>query len=191
MEAHQFEDMRKVSELDMLTKPAPDEYNPYFAKYIELVRERKLEQDLQHSVVRLVSQLGNLSEAQALYRYEPSKWSIKQLLGHLADTERVMCYRILRIARGDNQTTLFGFDENLFVASAHFDEQSLSIRIHEMQVVRQASLVLFQSIHDEAWLRRTIFRDYDTSARAIAFFMAGHFHHHCQVLEQRYLPHVK
>lgn len=171
----------------MLAIPAPDEHIPQFARYIGLIGERKLEDYLTQSMDRLLTRVQQLTEEQALFRYEPGKWSIKQVLGHLADAERVMCYRILRIARGDNQTALVPFDENLFVASAHFDEQPVSSRTHELHVVRQSTLALCESIHDEAWLRRGMLRNHETSARAIAYFMAGHFEHHVQVLDERYL----
>jgi hypothetical protein len=170
----------------MLVKPLPEEYNPAVSHYIELIGERQIVLDLESSLQELMTCIAPLTEEQASFRYQADKWSIKQLLGHLADTERIMCYRILRIARGDH-TPLFPFDDQLFVANAPFDTQSLEIRREELNIVRQATLILFQSISAEAWLRQHLYNQHMTSARAFAYVLAGHFRHHLQVLQDRYL----
>lgn len=118
--------------------------------------------------------------------YAPGKWTLKEIVGHLADDERIFTYRALCIARGDPRE-LPGFDENLYVAGAAFEERPLAGLLAEYRAVRQATLELFGGLPAEAWLRRGIVNGYTASARGLAFHIAGHELHHIRVLREKYL----
>jgi uncharacterized damage-inducible protein DinB len=130
--------------------------------------------------------LSGIDEAKANERYEPDKWSIKELVGHLIDSERVFAYRALWIARGD-KTPLPGMDQDDFVRGANFDDQTLADLATEFELVRLSTLQLFKSLSDEAWERRGTASDHEVSVRALAFIIAGHEVHHMKVLRTRYL----
>ncbi|NOJ71744.1 DinB family protein [Paenibacillus alvei] len=142
----------------MLTQPLSTEYGEAFANYI----------------------------GQVEYRYAPGKWSIKEVLGHIANTERVMAYRLLRIARGD-QTPLTGFDENQFMNGFAFDSMPMSELLEDYQAVRHATLTLLRGLTDEAALRTGTTNNMTISARALAYTIAGHELHHLRVLKMRWL----
>ncbi len=167
--------------------PQPDEYKPYFAAYIA----RAL--GMADPIRALGEQLGEvaaaltpLEESKQLHRYAPGKWSIREVVGHITDTERVMAYRLLRVARAD-QTPLPGFDENAYVANARFDECAWPALLEEFEHVRRASILLLKHLPDEAWLRRGVSPEFPTTARALAYIMLGHVAHHLAIVRERYL----
>ncbi len=170
----------------MLERPQHDEYAPYYENYMALVAEGDVLERLSTQLNDTVALLQQISEEMGNYRYAPNKWSLKEVFGHIADTERIASYRLLRIARGDT-TPLAGFDENLYVAGASFDKRTVKQLIEEFVVVRKATLSLCNSLTDEAWLRRGKANNYDTSARSIAYFIAGHELHHRNIINERYL----
>ena len=131
--------------------------------------------------------LGSLDDAAARARYEPGKWSIKEVVGHVSDTERVMGYRLLRIGRGD-VTPLPGFEQDPYVAAAGADRRPLASLLAELEAVRAATLALVESLPAEAWERRGTASGNPVSARALAYIIAGHAAHHHAVLRERYLP---
>ncbi|WP_400190637.1 DinB family protein [Hymenobacter sp. B81] len=131
--------------------------------------------------------LGELSEAQAGFRYAPGKWSIKQVVLHLADAERIFAYRALRFARADAQE-LPGFDENAYADHSAADERSLVSLLQEYAAVRQATLTLFGSFSAEQLDRPGRANGNPASARALLYLIAGHEAHHLAVLAERYLP---
>lgn len=177
------------ADMSMLRKPESNEYASYFGEYVEQVPEGSLAELLVEQLEQTKSTLANVTEEQGSYRYAPGKWSLKEVLGHMADTERVMSYRLLRIARGD-KTMLPGFIEEAFVAGASFDQIPVKQLIDELAFVRQATLSLLKGITDEAWLRKGNANGVETSARAIAYIIAGHEIHHRQVIKERYLSDV-
>lgn len=170
-----------------IPRPAPHEYAPFYARYIEHVPEGShLPALLEAQATELDVLLAGLDEAKALHRYAPGKWSIKEMVGHLADAERIMTYRLLRIARGD-ATALAGFDEDAYVAVAAFDRRSLADLMAEFQAVRRATLALIRSLDAEAFARCGIANQNPVSAAAIAHILFGHTAHHMAVLRERYL----
>lgn len=170
----------------MLTQPLKAEYGETFANYINLVPAGDLQEMLAEQLEHTTELFENLSKEQGDYRYAPGKWSIKEVIGHIADTERVMAYRLLRIARGD-QTPLPGFDENLFMSGSTFDSMPLSELIEDYRAVRQATLTLLRGLTDEAVQRIGTSNNATISARALAYMIAGHELHHLNVLKERYL----
>jgi hypothetical protein len=130
--------------------------------------------------------LRGLTETQAATRYAPDKWSIKELIGHIIDGERVFAYRLLCFARQD-QTPLPGFEQDDYVRAGNFDNRQWSDLVEEFELVRRANLSLLRSLDEEAWMRRGTANDDEVSVRALAYIIAGHETHHMQILRTRYL----
>jgi|SRR5262245_18611180 len=169
-----------------MTKPETTEYAPYFARYISLVPEGDLLATLENQNEATLKLLRSLSEEKGGYRYAPGKWSIKELVGHLIDTERVFAYRALCFAR-DDKTPLPGMEQDDFVRGADFDSIRLADLADEFAAVRRSNLYLFRHFNREAWLRRGTASGNEMSARAAAFIIAGHELYHLDVLKTRYL----
>lgn len=165
--------------------PAPDEYAPFYAGYVAAVAGEDVRALLARQLPALDAACAALSEEGALHRYAPGKWSIKEVVGHLADTERVFSYRALRVARGD-ATPLPGFDENAFVAAAGSDRRPLGELLDELRLVRASTLALLDGVQAEAWERRGTASGAEVSLRALAHIMAGHVEHHFGILGERY-----
>lgn len=170
----------------MRAKPEADEYAPYYGKYVALINSDDIVTALETQLDATIACLRGLSEAQGDHAYEPGKWSIKELLGHLIDTERIFAYRALRIARGD-QTPLPGFEQDDYIAHANFNAVPLADLVTEFELVRRSNLALFKQLGDEAWLRRGTASDNPVSVRALAYIIAGHEVHHLNILRSRYL----
>jgi hypothetical protein len=165
--------------------PAEGEYAPFYAGYVALASKGDLLRGLEAQVHEVSGLLRGLSEEEAMFRYAPGKWSVKEVAGHLADTERIMAYRALRIARGDT-TPLPGFDENAFVATAGFDARPLPSLVEEWETVRRASLLLLRGFDGEAAGRAGTASGAPITARALAYIIAGHVAHHLEILRTRY-----
>ncbi|MFF0825638.1 DinB family protein [Brevibacillus sp. NPDC003359] len=170
----------------MLRRPERDEYAAYFDYYVGLVPEGDLQMILMQQGERQVRLFSSLAPEQMDYRYAPGKWTVKEVLGHLVDTERIMSYRLLRIARGD-QTPLVGFDENTFVEQACFQQRELSDLLEEYKAVRASTIAQVRGISPEAWLRTGLANGNKLSARTLAYVIAGHEAHHSAILKDRYL----
>lgn len=168
------------------TRPADDEYAPYYGRYISRVADGDIVRTLQSQIGETVRALRAIPDSRAGHRYAPDKWSIREVVGHLSDAERIFAYRALRIARGD-ETPLPGFDENAFVARARLDDRPFAGLISEYEVVRAASVALFDSLFPEEWTRRGVASEKGVSVRALAWIAAGHELHHLEVLRTRYL----
>jgi uncharacterized protein (TIGR03083 family) len=166
-------------------RPETDEIPAHFVGYIGKVTESDPVAVLASQIDVTAALLRGLSDADALKRYAPGKWSVKEIVGHLADTERIMAYRALRIARGD-ETPLPGFDENAYVPPAKFDARSLADLIADFRTVRTASLALFKSFDSDAWRRRGTASGKPVSVRAIGYMIPGHERHHVEILKARY-----
>jgi hypothetical protein len=169
-----------------IARPQSDEYVPYYGKYISLVPEGDLAETLRSRIGETLALLRTIPEARASHRYAPGKWSIKEVVGHLADVERVMTYRALRLARGD-ATPLPGFDENAYVPAANFEARSLASLAHELEEVRRATIAFFETLDPDAAARRGSVNNNEISARALAYIVAGHERHHVRILRERYL----
>lgn len=170
----------------MRTRPSSEEYFEYFQTYVDLVPEQDIRQVLEQSLKTTTELFGSFSEDQANHRYAPDKWSLKEVLGHVTDNERIMSYRALRIARGD-RTPLAGYDENAFIRHSSFNELPIAAIVEDYAAVRRATLSLLTGISDEAWTRTGIVNDKESSVRAWFYILAGHELHHLNVIRERYL----
>lgn len=167
-------------------RPKSDEHVPYYSAYIDRVPDGDIVEILKNDTPETLSFLRAIPEARWDYRYAPDKWSVRQIVGHLADGERVFQYRAWRFSRAD-RIPVPGFDENLYVANAPFENVSMPDLIDEFEALRRASILLFGSMTEEAMARRGIANEHELSVRAIAFIIAGHVTHHLGVLRERYL----
>ena len=167
-------------------RPDPSEYNTYFDRYVSLVPAGDIIALLTVQLDDTVALLRDLTEEQALYAYAPGKWTIKEVVGHLADTERVFAHRALRFARADT-TPLPGFDENAYAPAGEFNARPLASLISELTAVRRATVALLAGLPDAAWQRGGKSNDNFVSVRSLAWITAGHELHHRTILAQRYL----
>jgi len=166
-------------------RPEPGTYGDYYQKYIDLVPDGDLRRLLPVIFDANFRALRTIPPEQERHRYASGKWSIRESIGHVADTERVFAYRAMRVARGD-QTPLPSFDENLFVDVARYDDIPLEQILGELMAVHAATILLFENIADEAWDRVGTASNNPVSVRAIAYIIAGHELHHMNVLKERY-----
>lgn len=169
-----------------IARPQSNEYAPYYAGYIAQVPEGDLIDALRDQISETLSLVRGIPKERASHRYAPGKWSIKEVLGHMADVERIMGYRMLRIARGDT-TPLAGFDENAYVPMGNFEARSLASLASEFEQVRRATIAFIETLEPEAAARRGTANNLDVSARALAYIIAGHERHHVRILKERYL----
>ena len=168
-----------------MKKPGPDEYNSFYETYVSLVPEGDVVAALASQGRQTETLLAQVPEEHAGHRYAPGKWSVREVAGHMVDTERVMSYRALCVARGE-QGPLPRFDENAYVQNAGFDARPLSEHIEDFRVTRQATLRLLASIDDATSLRRGTASGFTISVRALAYIIAGHELHHRNILRDRY-----
>jgi len=173
-----------------LRPPLPGEYDERFAPYLAVPCEGDVLALLQTQVAEAADLFTTLSDAQALHRYAPGKWSLKDLLQHITDTERIFAYRCLRIGRGDS-TPLAGFDENAFAALALADECPMPVLLTDFRAARNASLTLFGSLPDAAWSRQGSANGRAVTTRCIPYLCLGHAAHHLAIVRERYLPGLK
>jgi len=171
-------------------RPAETEYNSYYQPYVKEVPDGDLLTTLAALRDSTAAVLAGISDKNAGFRYDAGKWSIREVVGHVSDAERVFAYRALRIARGDT-VELPGFDENAWVPASGCDRRTLADIAAEFRAVREASLALFHSFDDEAWIRIGSASGHPVSARALAWILAGHERHHLRVLAERYFPKLK
>lgn len=171
-------------------RPLPDrgEYATYAESYLQWVHGDDAVQVLVDSGTRVLDLYASLDEPAIAGRaYAPGKWTLKEILGHLADDERIFAYRALAIARGEG-AELPGFEQDDYVATSGFEARPLADLIAEYRSVRQASLTLFASLTAEAWQRRGTVSGYSASPRGLAFHVAGHELHHLDRIRRSYLP---
>jgi hypothetical protein len=167
--------------------PSADEFAPSYASYIARVADVASPVDeLVAQRARLLNFLSPLSDDRACYRYATGKWSVKEMVGHLADGERVMAYRLLRIGRGD-ETPLPGFEEDDYVRAADSDARAFGDLLDEWAAVRDATAALARGMPADAWPRRGSANGTPVSARALLYIILGHVEHHRSILEERYL----
>src|SRR5229473_7552228 len=170
-----------------LARPEPGEYAPYYDAYISLVKGNDILGILETQRLQVAQMFAARSEREGNFRYAPDKWTVKEVLGHVNDTERISTYRALRIARGD-QTPLSSFEQDDYVRGGNFSERALSDLAEEFDLVRAASIALFKSLRPEAWQRRGVANKSEISVRALAYIIAGHELHHRRILDERYFP---
>jgi uncharacterized damage-inducible protein DinB len=174
----------------MLPRPLASEYPEYYQPYVSLVPEDNLLTLLKGNLVKTIELFESLSEEDGLFRYAENKWSIKEVLGHMADTERIMSYRLLRVGRGD-QTALAGFNENDYVQSSQINKLPIKSILEDFIATRKATLTLFQNMPEESWANIGFANNTEVTARAIGYIIAGHALHHFNIIRDRYLPLLK
>ena len=167
-------------------RPGPDEYAPYFEKYVSLVEGDEIVSRLGGQLSDTLALLRGVTEGQAGSRYEPGKWSVKQVVGHVLDFERIFGFRALLFARGE-QSPLPGCDQDVLMTGAAFDDYTLADLAAEFEHARLANVSFFRHLSDEAWARRGVASDAGVSVRALAYVMAGHELHHTRIIGERYL----
>ena len=167
-------------------RPAADEHAPYYSRYIEQVPDGDIVDFLERQASEAAAFLRSIPESLHEHRYAEGKWSIKEVIGHLSDAERIFAYRALRFARAD-QSPLTGFDENAYVPAGNFDARDYASLVDEFVDVRRATLSLLRGLDGDAALRRGKANDQEISVRALAWIVAGHVVHHQTILRERYL----
>ena len=167
-------------------RPQPGEYSPYHEQYISLVKGNDVLAALDNQRRQMVLLLSGRAEADGDLRYAPEKWSLKEVLGHINDTERIMSYRALRISRGD-ATPIEGFEQDDYVRNSPFAHRPLADLIEDYIAVRRATISLFRNLDEPAWTRRGVANKNEVTVRALAFIIAGHELHHRKILEEKYL----
>ena len=170
----------------MLNRLPAGDYPAYYEGYIAMVPEGDLATTLEDQRAAVVDLLSATTEIQADFRYAPGKWSLKEVIGHITDTERIMGYRLLRIGRGD-QTPLAGYDDEEYVRLACFESRPLAELVEDFSTVRRSTLSLIRSLPEAAWNRRGIANNGEFSVRAIAYIIAGHELHHMKIVKEKYL----
>jgi uncharacterized damage-inducible protein DinB len=168
-----------------LPRPGTDEIPPSFHGYVDKVPGTQIGEYLATQLQEIERLLAPLDDAAARFRYAPEKWSVKEMLGHLCDAERIFSYRLLRIGRADT-TPLPGFDEDAYVPPAEFDARPISDLVREFKAVRASTIALVEGLPSEAWQRRGQASGKSISTRALAYVMVGHVTHHLGVLRERY-----
>jgi len=170
----------------MVARPGPGEYAAHYEKYIALVPGNDVLGALEAQRLQMIQLFAARSERDGNFRYAPDKWTVKEVLGHVSDTERIFAYRAMRIARAD-KTPIEGFEQDDYVRFAPFERFRLGDLIDEFQTVRRATILLLKQFDDEAWQRRGVASQNEVSVRAIAYMIAGHELHHRRVLVEKYL----
>ena len=165
-------------------RPDLSEYAPFYAGYIERVTEEPLVA-LEHQRDTTAALLRRIPASSSGHRYAEGKWTVRDLIGHMADAERIMSYRALRIARGDG-TPLPGFDENAYAKVAGADARGWNDLVQDLAVVRAATLALFRSFNGDAWRRAGVANGATISVRALGHIIVGHERHHLHILQSRY-----
>lgn len=169
-----------------MQKPNKEEYTPIASKYVDLIQDGDMKESLIEQHDQFISLLSGLTEDEACFRYAPDKWSIKSIIGHIADVERLWSHRILRIARGDT-SELLGYDRDKFVEMAACDDLSLSTLLRDYSAVRMATISFIETLHADGAVRLGEFNDHPLSVRAGVAIIAGHEAHHVHILKDRYL----
>lgn len=169
-----------------INRPASNEYPAYFDSYIKLVKDENVFRFMESQILSMQAFLSEIPEDKEDYTYAEGKWTLKEVLGHVIDTERIMACRALRFARNDS-TDLPGFDEKTYVKYADFNKRTVYELAHEFGLVRESNLALFRSFSEEALLRTGTADSKQISVRALIYVIAGHSMHHLNVIRSRYL----
>ncbi len=170
----------------MPARPQPTEAAPYYFTYIDQVPGDDILPIIEHQLDDSLTLFSTISEESSLYRYSPEKWSIRQVLNHITDTERAFAFRALWFARGF-EAPLPGYDQNIAAAGASADSIRWADHVEEFRRVRLSTISLFRNLPQEAWMRSGIASDNPFTVRAMAFIIAGHVAHHVAILHERYV----
>jgi uncharacterized damage-inducible protein DinB len=170
-----------------MQRPLPEEHKPYFRHYIALVPEGNYTEVLKENTDNTVRFFKEIAPAKHNYRYTDGKWTIKEILLHMMDTERIFSFRTLAAARGDSRTPLPYMDENLYAAGTDVSERTMEDMLEEFIAIRTATRKLFENMTDSQTKLTANAAGQDTSARAFGYMIIGHVIHHTQVIKERYL----
>lgn len=169
-----------------MAKPEKAEYDAYYERYVSLVDDEGVLETLAAQPDELHELFNGVPEEKGLYAYDEGKWTIKELIGHLNDGERMFAYRILRISRGD-ETPIEGFEQDGYIENAPSNSRTIADLLDEFRLLRTANMFMLNHLNDEAWLRMGTASGLPVSVRALAYIMAGHITHHIHILKERYL----
>ena len=169
-----------------LRRPTEKEYASFYDKYVKLVPDESILKVLELQGAHAQKILRAIDETKSLHRYAPDKWSIREVVGHVTDAERVFTYRALRFARAD-ATPLPGFDQDVWSKKTNAHSRTLASLLDDLQLLRAATISLFRGFADEDWERSGIASDNAVTVRALAYIVAGHEHHHLKIVKERYL----
>src|SRR5580698_3370323 len=168
-----------------VARPEAGEYAPYYERYISLVQGDDILATLDQQRRDTMLLVCGRNEEDGDFRYAPGKWSAKEVLGHVCDTERVFAYRALRFSRAD-ATPLAGFEQDDYVRNGPFANRALADLVEDFIAVRRATLSLLRNLDEAAWMRRGIANNNEVTVRALAYIIAGHELHHRRILEEKY-----
>jgi hypothetical protein len=169
-----------------MNRPEKGEYAEYYERYVSLVEENDIVAVLENQLSDLLEFFKRITEEKSLFAYDEGKWSIKEVVGHLTDGERIFAYRALRISRAD-KTPIEGFEQDGYIENSNFNNTKISELAEELILTRKSNLIFFRNLTEEAWLRTGTASENSVSVRALAFIIAGHIRHHLKILNERYL----
>lgn len=169
-----------------ISPPAAGEFDSYYERYVSLVGSGDVISTLHNQIAATLAVLAEIDETRAGFRYADGKWSVKELLGHVIDTERIFAYRALRIGRGD-ATPIEGYEQDDYIKNAEFDNCRLIDLAEEFALVRQSNVLMYKSLSESAWHRRGVANNCEITVRALAYITAGHELYHVNILKERYL----
>lgn len=170
----------------LIARPGANDYFEYYDGYVSKVKGADLLTSLRQRRDLVADLYSSIAEDRSRYRYADGKWSIRELLGHLVDCERIMAFRALSFARG-NAEPIPGMDQDDFMRHANFDDRELEDILKEFLLVRESNILMFTSLPAEAWDRRGIASGHEVTVRALGYIIAGHEIHHTDILTERYL----
>ncbi|MDH7603640.1 MAG: DinB family protein [Melioribacter sp.] len=167
-------------------KPDTNEYPTYYKQYVDLIDSENILEILETQLQEVENLFNSIDEEKSNFRYAEKKWSIKEVLGHLIDSERIYSCRILRVSRNDpNQ--LVTFDENLFIEESNYSSLKLKDILNEFILLRKSTILMLKGMKEEMYSRTGIINGQNITVRALAYIIAGHALHHCNVIKERYL----
>lgn len=169
-----------------ISKPSPSDLSEYYQSYLHYVPEDDLLQVLKEQKTIIENFVASVPSAKETFRYADGKWMLKEVAGHLCDTERILSYRALRIARND-KTPLHGFEENDYTPNSNYKDRTLKNIAEELLAVRAATILLFENMNEEMFDHKGIANDSEVTVRGILFFTVAHARHHLGVIKERYL----
>ncbi len=169
-----------------ISRPEMNEFDSYYERYISLIADGDIISTLANQVSETLDLLNEISAEKSDFQYASGKWSVKELVGHVIDTERIFAYRALRIARGD-KTPIEGYEQDDYIKYAAFAKCSLGDLAEEFALVRKANVLMFKNLSETAWHRRGVANNKEISVRALAYISAGHEIYHVNILKERYL----
>jgi hypothetical protein len=174
-----------------LSPPTTEEFSPFYADYIQRAHDQvDVLAVLPMQIDALNSMLGKLTDEQARFKFGPGEWSIKEVMGHLNDVERVFSYRLLRVSRND-KTPIPGFEQDDFVREAGFDQYPIKDLLQEFELLRRANILMINNMSEEATKRIGTASNNPVSARALIYMLVGHVDHHVTSFQQNYLTAFK